>query len=58
MLDPQQPFGQMAYPGYSDELLQMAHDLGTRLLPAFENSATGIPHPRVIIVTFQNTYFY
>lgn len=47
LTDPLQPFGQMAYPGYNDELLQMAHDLGSRLLPAFENSATGIPHPRV-----------
>lgn len=25
----------------------MARDLGSRLLAAFENTATGIPHPRV-----------
>ena len=25
----------------------MAHDLAARLLPAFENTSTGIPHPRV-----------
>ena len=27
----------------------MAHDLAARLLPAFENTQTGIPHPRVSI---------
>ncbi|XP_019855099.1 PREDICTED: ER degradation-enhancing alpha-mannosidase-like protein 1 [Amphimedon queenslandica] len=32
---------------YSDELLHVAHDLAERLLPAFENTATGLPHPRV-----------
>ncbi len=37
----------MAPPGYSGELLSLAHDLGTRLLPAFENTPTGLPHPRV-----------
>lgn len=33
---------------YNSQLLDMAKDIGFRLLPAFE-SATGIPHPRVII---------
>ena len=32
---------------YDNELLQMAHDLAARLLPAFESTATGIPYPRV-----------
>ena len=34
-------------PGYGGELLHMAEDLGRRLLPAFQNTKTGIPHPRV-----------
>ncbi|CAL4061382.1 unnamed protein product, partial [Meganyctiphanes norvegica] len=32
---------------YDGELLEMAADLASRLLPAFENSKTGLPHPRV-----------
>ncbi|XP_045195747.2 ER degradation-enhancing alpha-mannosidase-like protein 3 [Mercenaria mercenaria] len=31
---------------YKDELLLMAKDIGTRLLPAF-NTTTGIPYPRI-----------
>ncbi|XP_071122942.1 ER degradation-enhancing alpha-mannosidase-like protein 1 isoform X2 [Mytilus edulis] len=45
--DPEQPFGNMSIPGYDNELLTLANDLGTRLLPAFENTKTGIPYPRV-----------
>ncbi len=33
--------------GYSNELLKLAHDLGKRLLPAFQKSKTGIPYARV-----------
>ena len=33
---------------YNDELLHLAHDLGVRLLTAFDNKRTNIPHPRVI----------
>jgi len=33
---------------YNDELLELAKDIGTRLLPAF-NTSTGIPYPRVHI---------
>jgi len=44
-----QPFGNVAPPDYDGELLSMAHDLATRLLPAFDNSLTGIPHPRVMM---------
>lgn len=32
---------------YSSHLLDLAHDLGERLLPSFELSETGIPYPRV-----------
>lgn len=31
---------------YQDELLNMAKDLGLRLLPAF-NTSSGLPYPRV-----------
>ena len=31
---------------YNGELLDMAHDIGNRLLPAF-NTSTGMPFPRV-----------
>jgi mannosidase alpha-like ER degradation enhancer 1 len=37
----------MRVEGYDGELLLLAEDLGRRLLPAFKNSQTGIPHPRV-----------
>lgn len=33
-------------PWYRGEMLEMAKDLGYRLLPAF-NTSTGIPHARV-----------
>ncbi|CAH7671386.1 family 47 glycoside hydrolase [Phakopsora pachyrhizi] len=36
-----------AVDGYGDELLFLAEDLGRRLLPAFQNSKTGIPFARV-----------
>lgn len=45
--DPQQPFGDLRPPNYHGQLLELAHDLATRLLPAFDNSATGLPYPRV-----------
>ena len=45
--DDKQPFGNMTYAAYDSELLYMAHELAARLLPAFENTATGIPYPRV-----------
>ena len=46
--DAKQPFGDMRIPDYNDELLHLAHDLGVRLLTAFDNKRTNIPHPRVI----------
>ncbi|XP_065179030.1 ER degradation-enhancing alpha-mannosidase-like protein 1 [Sycon ciliatum] len=33
--------------GYDNELLYLASDLGSRLLLAFDNTSTGLPHPRV-----------
>lgn len=45
--DPKQPFGDMTLPNYNDEFLILAHDLGVRLLTAFDNSNTDIPYPRV-----------
>nr|CAD7442668.1 unnamed protein product [Timema bartmani] len=47
MTDPEQPFGNLTPPWYDGELLHLAHDLASRLLPAFEGSSTGIPYPRV-----------
>lgn len=37
----------MTIKDYDNELLHMARDLAVRLLPAFENTRTGIPYPRV-----------
>lgn len=45
--DSKQPFGDMTIKDYDNELLHLAHDLAVRLLPAFENTKTGIPYPRV-----------
>ncbi|NWR75384.1 EDEM1 protein, partial [Centropus unirufus] len=45
--DTKQPFGDMSIKDYDNELLHMARDLAVRLLPAFENTKTGIPYPRV-----------
>ena len=48
--DSDQPFGHMVPENYDNELLQMAHDLAARLLPAFQRTGTGIPYPRVNFV--------
>lgn len=42
---PEQPF---YLPWYQGELLQLAYDLGVRLLPAF-NTVTGLPYARVTL---------
>ncbi|XP_036390334.1 ER degradation-enhancing alpha-mannosidase-like protein 1 [Megalops cyprinoides] len=47
LTDSKQPFGNVGLEDYDDELLHLAHDLAVRLLPAFENTSTGIPYPRV-----------
>ncbi|KAK2171103.1 hypothetical protein NP493_1103g00040 [Ridgeia piscesae] len=49
--DPLQPFGNVVPPDYDNELLQMAHDLANRLMPAFDCTGTGIPYPRVNLMT-------
>jgi mannosidase alpha-like ER degradation enhancer 1 len=49
--DVMEPFGPMGRHTYNNELLHMAHDLASRLVAAFENTATGIPHPRVNLQT-------
>lgn len=50
--DDQMHFGDIGLKDYENELLDMAHDLANRLLPAFENTRTGIPHPRVCVNLF------
>uniref|UniRef100_A0A646QIG4 alpha-1,2-Mannosidase n=1 Tax=Hemiscolopendra marginata TaxID=943146 RepID=A0A646QIG4_9MYRI len=47
IIDEKQPFGNLVPENYTSELLDLARDLATRLLPAFENTSTGIPYPRV-----------
>ena len=38
----------MTIPGYKNELLELARDLGERLLTAFgKNDGAGIPYPRI-----------
>ena len=47
IIDPNEPFGKLRPPGYKDELLHLAKDVADRLMPAFRESSTGIPYPRV-----------
>ena len=47
IMDPKERLGSLAPDGYDNELLHLAHDLANRLLPAFDNTTTGLPHPRV-----------
>ena len=47
IVDPEKPFGELDPGRYDGELLGLAHDLASRLLPAFEESGTGLPHPRI-----------
>ncbi len=47
IIDEKQPFGDMSISGYDNELLHLAHDLGSRLLQAFVNTTTDLPYPRV-----------
>ncbi|RUS87428.1 hypothetical protein EGW08_004803 [Elysia chlorotica] len=49
IVDPRNTLGNMSLPGYDNELLYLAHDLASRLLPAFSDTATGIPFPRVTL---------
>lgn len=56
LTDPKHPFGNVGFEGYDNELLHLAHDLAVRLLPAFENTSTGIPFPRVSETLHCSTY--
>ncbi|KAJ6220899.1 hypothetical protein RDWZM_006711 [Blomia tropicalis] len=48
IIDKNQLFGTDIRPSwYNDELIHLARDLALRLLPAFEQSSSGIPYPRV-----------
>lgn len=47
IVDPLQPFGNLKMEDYDNELLDLAHDLASRLLPAFDNTPQGLPYPRV-----------
>lgn len=47
LTDKSKLFGDLRPSWYNDELLELANDLATRLLPAFEKSTTGLPYPRV-----------
>lgn len=51
-MDPKQPMGDLMPPDYDGELLSLSHDLAARLMPAFEDTATGLPHPRVHLSYF------
>ena len=53
--DPNQPFGDLRPTDYNDELLNLSHDLASRLMSAFENTATGIPFPRVSLVQYNQS---
>ncbi|KAL3105642.1 hypothetical protein niasHT_029058 [Heterodera trifolii] len=48
ILTNENPFhGDFSMPTYNGELLELAHDMANRLLPAFEGTETGLPFPRV-----------
>lgn len=47
IIDPEGRFGDFTMPDYNGELLHLAHDLASRLLPAFEGTKSGLPYPRV-----------
>ncbi|KAL1465317.1 hypothetical protein WDU94_004899 [Cyamophila willieti] len=49
IVDTEQPFGSLQPDWYDNQLLHLANDLASRLLPAFQNTTTGLPVPRVMI---------
>lgn len=51
IMDSKQPFGDIKPIWYSKQLLELAHDLASRLLQAFDKSKTGLPYPRVNLRT-------
>lgn len=52
IVDTDQPFGLLQPDWYDNQLLHLANDLASRLLPAFQNTTTGLPVPRVITIVF------
>ncbi|KFD52313.1 hypothetical protein M513_06876, partial [Trichuris suis] len=50
IVDPKRLLGDFSMPEYKDELLNLAHDLALRLLPAFQGTNTGLPYPRVSLL--------
>ena len=58
IIDPIQPFGNLTIPDYDNELLDLAHDLASRLLPAFEKTPHGLPYPRVRRRSLQKKVFF
>jgi hypothetical protein len=56
IVDPLQPFGNLKISDYDNELLDLAHDLASRLLPAFENTPHGLPYPRVSDI-YRNIFY-
>uniref|UniRef100_A0A5S6QUR0 alpha-1,2-Mannosidase n=1 Tax=Trichuris muris TaxID=70415 RepID=A0A5S6QUR0_TRIMR len=50
IVDPKRLLGDFSMPEYKDELLDLAHDLALRLLPAFQGTNTGLPYPRVSLL--------
>ena len=57
-IDAKQPFGDMKIANYNNELLNLANDLGTRLLYAFDNQNTHLPYPRVNIKKIYSSAFF
>ena len=51
-VDPSQPFGSLMPDHYDNDLLELAHDLANRLLPAFDKTKTLLPWPRVSFKCF------
>ena len=46
--DEEKDFGDLRPLWYSNQLLYLSEELATKLLPAFDDSFSGLPHPRVI----------
>ncbi|VDD92224.1 unnamed protein product [Enterobius vermicularis] len=51
LTDQKHLLGDYSLQGYENELLTLAHDLASRLLPAFEGTQTGLPFPRVNLLS-------
>lgn len=58
MVDKEQPFGPLTPKWYNNELLELAHELGIRLITAFDDSKLGIPHPRVCFIKICSLSFF